>query len=365
MTIRFWDYVDEYQEERAELLETVDHVFQSGRLILGENVEFFEEEFSTYCDTSYGVGVANGTDALFLALKAFDIGPGDEVITVANTAIPTVAAIVSTGAAPRFADVQLGDFLIDPSLIESRITLETRCILPVHLYGQCAQMDAITQIANRHNLIVIEDCAQAHGAEFKGRKAGSMGDAGAFSFYPTKNLGAYGDAGIITCGGQLVADRLRRLRFYGTEGQYDAQEHGYNSRLDELQAAILRRKLNRIKNYIDKRQCLAERYDQALENTSLILPSISPSRNHVYHLYACRHPDRDALIAELSEREINLNINYPTPIYRMPAYQHLGYSDDDLPNTAQVCREVFCLPLYPSLKLEKQDQVIQALLEVC
>ena len=360
-----WSYLDEYEEECEELLQAVDRVFRSGRLILGEEVKLFENEFANFCETSCSIGVATGTDALFLALKALGIGHEDEVITVANTAIPTVSAIVSTGAIPKFADISNDDFLIDASEIESLITTKTRCILPVHLYGQCAQMAEIMRVADQNGLVVVEDCAQAHGATLNDKKAGSMGHAGAFSFYPTKVLGAYGDAGIVTCSDQALAERIRRLRVYGANEQYYALEHGYNSRIDELHAAILRHKLNRIDVYINRRRYLANRYDQALKNTSLILPGILTERTHVYYLYTCRHPDRDALIAELAGRGINLQINYPTPIYRMPAYRHLGFSDNDLPNTARACREVFCLPLYPSLRIEQQDQVIEALLETC
>ena len=365
MTICSWDYLEEYESERAELLQTVDEVFQSGNLVLGTNVSAFEDEFANYCDTAHGIGVANGTDALFLALKAFGIGAGDEVITVANTAIPTVSAIVSAGATPRFVDINLVDFLIDCSRIEELLTPATRCILPVHLYGQCVQMDEILALAERYKLVVIEDCAQAHGATFKTQKAGSMGNAAAFSFYPTKVLGAYGDAGMVVTGSKTVATHLRRLRSYGTAGQYYAKEHGYNSRLDELHAAMLRKKLTRIDDYIKKRRLVAQRYDDLLQDTSLALPLTSNDRDHVYYLYACRHPERDRIISDLAKQGIFLGASYRWPIHLMTGYEFLGYSYGDLPSTEQACRQVLCLPLYPRLSIEKQDIVIQALRQAC
>ena len=250
MRISSWDYLQEYEFEREEILDVVDSVFRSGRLILGNNVAAFETEFATYCGTAYGIGVASGTDAIFLALKALGIGPGDEVITVANTAVPTVSAVVSTGATPRFVDIDLTTYLIDSDKIEKVINTNTRCILPVHLYGQCAEMDKIHRIADAHNLYVVEDCAQAHGATYNIQKAGSFGHASAFSFYPTKVLGTYGDGGIVITNKEQLKGRLNRLRSYGMDDTSSAQEHGYNSRLDEIHAAILRKKLTRLEEFL-------------------------------------------------------------------------------------------------------------------
>jgi len=366
MTIPAWNYLEEYQLERDEILEAIDKVFRSGRLILGKSVADFETEFSAYCQTTYGIGVASGTDALFLALKALEIGPGDEVITVANTAVPTVSAIISTGATPRFVDINLTDLLIDTEAIEKSINRYTRCILPVHLYGQCADMDEIRRIADQYGLFVIEDCAQAHGALYKNRKAGSMSDVGAFSFYPTKILGTYGDGGIVVTEHSEIAARLRRLRFYGMDENCYAEEHGYNSRLDELHAAILRVKLRKLDSYIEKRRTLAQRYHKALAETSLILPKASPNSHHAYCLYVCRHSERDLVTSQLAEQfDINLNVNYRWPIHLMKGYECLGYKNGDLPHAEKACREVFSLPMYPTLGLEQQDTVIHALQQVC
>jgi len=365
MKISVWEYLAEYEFEREELIRAVDDVFRSGRLILDKNVANFEAEFSGFCGVKHGIGVANGTDALFLALKAFGIGSNDEVVTVANTAIPTVSAIVSAGAKPRFVDVEPSTFLISVEKIEKTINKNTRCILPVHLYGQCVHMDEIQRIADQYGLIVIEDCAQAHGARYHSRRAGSMSDAAAFSFYPTKILGTYGDGGMVVTDNTEVAARLRRLRSYGVEKRYCAEEHGYNSRLDELHAAILRKKLPRLNSYIEKRRLLARRYDDYLDETSLILPAVATNSEHAYYLYVCRHPERDRIISELRKQEIFLNTSYRWPIHLMEGYKHLGYKIGDLPNTERICREVFSLPMFPTLSFERQDTVIRALQELC
>jgi aminotransferase EvaB len=237
MPIGVWGYLKEYQEEREDILDAVEHVFTSGRLILGESVRNFEEEFADYCGVRHGVGVDNGTNAITLGLRAIGIQPGDEVITVANTAVPTVSAIVSAGATPRFVDIDPATYLMDGDQLENVVTEKTRCILPVHLFGQCVDMDGVHRVAKAHGLKVLEDCAQAHGAEFKGRKAGSMSDAAAFSFYPTKILGAYGDGGMVLTNSDEVEQKLRRLRFYGMEDIYYAEEHGSNACRDPAHQA--------------------------------------------------------------------------------------------------------------------------------
>jgi len=363
MTISVWNYLKEYELEREEILDAVDAVFRSGRLILGTNVSDFETEFSTYCQSNYGIGVGSGTDALFIGLKSLGIGPGDEVITVANTAVPTISAIISTGATPRFVDIDLSNYLIDPSNIEEAINTKTRCILPVHLYGHCADMDKINQIATKHGLYVLEDCAQAHGGTYKNRLSGSMSDVSAFSFYPTKILGTYGDGGIVVTNNHDIMSRARRLRFYGMESSYYAKEHGYNSRLDEVHAAILRVKLPKLGSYLKSRQLLAHRYNELLNGTSLTLPIVSPNCNHAFYLYVCRHPERDQVIANLESQGINLNVSYRWPIHLMKAYKELGYQQGDLPNTEKACEEVFSLPMYPTLSDREQDLVVTALLK--
>ena len=361
MAIQVWDYRAEYEAERDDILAAVDQVLRSGRLILGGSVRAFEQELAAYCGVSHGVGVNSGTDALMLALRALDLRPRDEVITSSNTAIPTVSAIVTAGATPRFVDIEPDTYLIDVPRLESAITGRTRCIVPVHLFGQCADMDAVQTIAGRRGIQVVEDCAQSTGADYRGRRAGSMSRLSAFSFYPTKILGAYGDGGMVLTSDEALAGRLRRLRVYGTEKTYYAEEHGYNSRLDELHAEILRRKLRRIERYIDRRIALAGRYDEQLQGTGLLLPVTKPGNRHVYHLYVVRHPAREAIIAALAERGITVGIHYPWPIHTMRAYAQFGGGEGSLPETERAAREIFSLPIYPSLTDAEQDQVCDAL----
>ena len=364
VAIQVWDYRAEYDAERDDILAAVDHVLRSGRLILGESVRAFERELATYCGVACGVGVNSGTDALTLALRALDLRPGDEVITTSNTAIPTVSAIVTAGATPRFVDIEPDTYLIDPSRLESAITPGTRAVVPVHLFGQCADMDAVRAVAARRGITVVEDCAQSTGADYRGRRAGSLSSVAAFSFYPTKVLGAYGDAGMVLTSDEALAGRVRRLRVYGTEKIYYAEEHGYNSRLDELQAEILRRKLRRIERYIDRRIALARRYDEQLRDTGLTLPTTRAGNRHVYHLYVVRHPAREAIIGALAERGITVGIHYPWPIHTMPAYAQFGGGEGSLPETERAAREIFSLPLYPSLTDAEQDQVCDALRKI-
>jgi dTDP-3-amino-2,3,6-trideoxy-4-keto-D-glucose/dTDP-3-amino-3,4,6-trideoxy-alpha-D-glucose/dTDP-2,6-dideoxy-D-kanosamine transaminase len=364
MTIPVWDYRAEYEAERDDILAAVDQVMRSGRLILGESVRAFEQEFAAYCGAGHGVGVNSGTDALMLALRALDIRPGDEVITTSNTAIPTVAAIVSAGGTPRFVDIEPDTYLMDVTQLASNVTARTRCILPVHLFGQCVDMDALHAVATRHGIAILEDCAQSAGAEHCGRRAGSMSHVAAFSFYPTKVLGAYGDAGMAVTSDAALAARMRRLRVYGTEGSYYSEEHGYNSRLDELHAEILRRKLRRVDAYIARRRELARRYDDQLGESGLSLPTTTSHNKHVYHLYVVRHPARDTLVTELASRGISTGIHYPWPIHLMRGYAHLGYREGALPSTERAAREIFSLPMYPSLTNEEQDRVCGALREI-
>lgn len=364
MAIQVWDYSAEYEEERPDVLAAVDQVMRSGRLILGESVRSLEQELAAYCGVGYGVGVNSGTDALMLALRALGIQSGDEVITTSNTAIPTVSAIVSANGTPRFVDIELDTYLMDAAQLEAAITPRTRCIIPVHLFGQCADMDAVRAVADRRGIPILEDCAQSTGAEYRGRRAGSMSRAAAFSFYPTKILGAYGDGGMVLTSDDALAARLRRLRAYGTDKIYYAEEHGHNSRLDEIQAEILRRKLRRIDGYIDRRRVLARRYDDQLRDTGLILPMIRPENRHVYHLYVARHPQRDAIIDALAARDIIAGIHYPWPVHTMRGYAHLGYGEGSLPVTEKAAGEIFSLPMYPSLADAEHDRVCGALRDI-
>jgi len=359
--IPVWTYLPEYKKEKKNIYAAMEKVFTSGRLILGKHVKTFEEKFAKYCTAQYGIGVNSGTDAIFIALKTLGIGAGDEVITVPNTAVPTVAAIAATGATPVFVEIDPKTYLADTTKIEEKITKRTKCMVPVHLYGQCCDMDRIAKIAQKHNLYVVEDCAQAHGARWKGKIAGSMSDLAAFSFYPTKILGAYGDAGMIVTNSKTYTKRARMLRMYGMDKEYYSNFLGYNSRLDELQASILLLKLKRLPQYIRKRRAIAERYYQALKSTPLKLPYTNPQSFHAHYLFVCRHEKRDKIIEYARKYNIELNISYKYPVHLMDGFGYLGYRQGDFPLTEKLCDEVFSLPMYPQLTLGEQNKVIATL----
>lgn len=369
--IKVWDYLKEYELLREEILNAVDEVFKNGTLIFGPKLDEFEEKFSTYHDCKFGIGVGNCTDAITIALKAFDIGPGDEVITTSNTAVPTVTAIVNTGASVKFVDINKYS-LIDVNKIENSINKNTKAIIPVHLYGQMCEMDKIMQIASKHNLKVIEDCAQSHGATYKNKKAGSIGDVGCYSFYPTKIFGAYGDGGFITTNNEELFDRMKRIRFLGMEkkkmssghwnGKYYAIEHGTNSRLDEVHAAILLKKFPYLDEWIDRRRQIAARYNDELKNLNIDLPLEHPDNKHAYYIYVVANPERDRIMTSLSKKNIHLNISYPWPIHIMDAYKHFVCSSCNcMPITEQRANEIFSLPMYPTLSDDEQDTVIKEL----
>ena len=359
--INVWGYLKEYEATKEELLKAVTEVFESGTLILGQKGRDFEQAYSDYIGVKYGVGCDNGTNAITLALRALGVSDGDEVITVSNTAIPTVSAIVTAGATPVFVDIDPNTYLMDVTKVEAAITPRTKAILPVHLYGQCVDMDPLLDIAREHRLFVIEDCAQSHGAIYKGRKAGSLGDVSTTSFYPTKILGAYGDGGMINTNDEEIARRLRRLRFYGAEKTYYAMEHGYNSRLDEMQAAILLTKLPKIEQYVSRRREIAAMYQERLAGSGLILPEEASYGRHAYYLYVVRHPNRDEIIRRLHENNIHVNISYPWPIHTMKAYEYLGWKAGDLPETEAAAKEIFSLPMYPSLSDEEVERITEAI----
>lgn len=365
MTTYVWDYLPEYHSEREDILDAVDKVFSSGSLVLADSVRGFEEEFAAYHGADHCVSVDNGTNALKLALQALGVGPGDEVITVSNTAAPTVVAIDGTGATPVFVDVNEDDFLMDVGQVEAAITERTKALLPVHLYGQCVDLDPLKALADRYGLAILEDCAQAHGATRQGKLAGTTGDAAAFSFYPTKVLGAYGDGGAVVTSRPDVEDALRKLRYYGMEKvYYTVQTPAHNSRLDEVQAEILRRKLARLDTYVAGRQEVARRYQEALGDTELLLPKVNEGNTHVYYVYVVRHPERDRIIEALKAYDISLNISYPWPVHTMTGFAHLGYAKGSLPVTEKLAGEIFSLPMYPSLPSGLQDKVITSLREV-
>lgn len=365
MTTRVWDYLPEYETEQKDIMDAVETVFRSGQLVLGESVRSFEAEFAGYHGVKHCVSVDNGTNAIKLALQAMGVGPGDEVITVSNTAAPTVVAIDAIGAVPVFVDVHRENYLMDTDQVEAAITSRTRCLLPVHLYGQCVEMEPLERLAARHDLMIFEDCAQAHGARHRGRVAGSMGRAAGFSFYPTKVLGAYGDGGATLTSDDEIEQNLRRLRYYGMEKTYYVVETpGHNSRLDEVQAEILRRKLRRLDRYIADRRAVAARYADGLGDTELVLPALAEGNDHVYYLYVVRHPRRDDIIEALKAYDIQLNISYPWPVHTMTGFAHLGHGTGSLPVTEELAGEIFSLPMYPSLPGDVQDRVISALREV-
>ncbi|CAM5279977.1 aminotransferase [Streptomyces spiroverticillatus] len=365
MTTRVWGYLDEYAAERKDILDAVDTVFGSGRLVLGDSMLGFEREFADYHGVRHCVSVDNGTNAIKIGLQALGVGRGDEVVTVSNTAAPTVVAIDALGAVPVFVDVHPDTYLMDTAQVEAVLTDRTRCLLPVHLYGQCVDVEPLRELAHIHGLSLLEDCAQAHGATRDGVLAGTTGDAAAFSFYPTKVLGAYGDAGATLFREAEHADRMRRLRYYGMEERYYVVETpGHNARLDEVQAEILRRKLPRLDGYIAARRAIAARYAEGLAGTGLVLPAVAPGNEHVYYVYVVRHPERDAILRALREHGIELNISYPWPVHTMTGFRHLGLRAGALPVTETLAEQIFSLPMYPSLSPATQDRVIGALREV-
>jgi aminotransferase EvaB len=369
MTTRVWNYLPEYEKERVDILDAVETVFESGQLILGQSVRQFEEEFAAYHGGGRCTGVDNGTNAVKLGLQALGVGPGDEVVTVSNTAAPTVVAIDGTGATPVFVDVREDDFLMDTEQVAAAVTKRTKALLPVHLYGQCVDMAPLRRLADQHGLAILEDCAQAHGARHHGQLAGTMGDAAAFSFYPTKVLGGYGDGGAVLTRNDDVDRDLRRLRYYGMEDvYYVVRTPGHNSRLDEVQAEILRRKLRRLNEYVAGRNAVAERYADGLSDLTgaggLTLPATAPGNDHVYYVYVVRHPRRDDIIERLKEHDIFLNVSYPWPVHTMTGFQHLGYRTGSLPVTERLAAEIFSLPMYPSLPVDEQDRVMRALHDV-
>ena len=356
---------------REEIDAAVDRVLTSGWYILGREVVSFENEFAAYLagrggDAVTCVGVASGTDALQLALLACEVGPGDEVITVAHTAVATAMAVTLTGATPVFVDIDPSTYTMDSGALEGAITSRTKAVIPVHLYGHAADMDRILEIARRHDLRVIEDCAQAHGARYRGRVVGSLGDVGCFSFYPTKNLGALGDGGAVESRDPALAEKVRLLREYGwtPAARYVSQSPGMNSRLDELQAAILRVKLRHLDVWTEQRRQVASWYAE-LAPKGVTLPVEAYGSEHVYHLFVVRVPDRDAVRAKLADRGIGTGIHYPVPIHLQPAYstahEAISGAVQTLPHTEAAAREILSLPMYPLLTRWQVNAVTAAL----
>ncbi|MEA3015128.1 MAG: hypothetical protein QOD42_3673 [Sphingomonadales bacterium] len=347
-------------EAGEALREAADRVIDSGWFILGKEVEAFETDYAAYCGTGRCVGVGNGLDALALTLRAFGIGEGDEVIVPSNTYIATWLAVSQTGATPVPVEPDIATYNIDPERIEAAITARTRCILPVHLYGQPADMAPILDIARRRGLKLLEDAAQAHGALYQGQRLGGHGDAVAWSFYPGKNLGALGDAGAVTTDDAALADRLAALRNYGSRVKYQNEVKGWNSRLDEIQAAFLRVKLARLDADNDRRRQIAARYLDAMAGADLVLPHVPNWAEPVWHLFVVRHADRDGLAARLKERGVATLIHYPVPPHLQPAYAELGLGPGAFPLSERIHGEILSLPIGPTMSEADVEQVIEA-----
>ena len=344
MSVPFLDLRRQVSAQRAELDAAIDRVLGSGRFVLTEEVERFEAVFAAWCGVGHAVGVASGTDAITIALLAVGVGPGDEVVTAPNTCVPTIVGIERAGAIPVLADVDPVTYTLDPEKVEAALSPRSRAILPVHLYGQTADLGALRELADARGLVLVEDCAQAHGATWQGRRAGSVGQAGAFSFYPTKNLGALGDGGAVTTDDPDVAARARLLRNYGERERFEHVLRGLNSRLDALQAAILAARLPSLDAAVERRRRLAAVYDDALAGTALVTPQVTDGREHAYHLYVVRSENRDGLRSRLEERGIGTAVHYPTPVHRQPAYRDLD-RPGGFPVAEALCEQIVSLPL--------------------
>lgn len=361
--IPFLDLGAAYRELKTEIDASIHRVLDSGWYILGPEVDAFETDWAAYCEADHAVGLANGLDALILALRALDIGPGDEVIVPSNTYIATWLAVTAVGARPVPVEPNPATHNIDPARLAAAITPATRAMLPVHLYGQPADLDPILALACQHGLSVIEDAAQAHGARYKGRRIGAHGDVVCWSFYPGKNLGALGDAGAITTNRADLADRIRVLRNYGSRVKYVNEVQGVNSRLDPIQAAVLRAKLPHLEAWTDGRRAIAAAYAEGLKECGLILPHVPDWADPVWHLYVVRSPDRDGLQKRLAEAGVGTLIHYPIPPHMQAAYADLGLAPDALPLARDLAREVLSLPMGPQLAMADAERVIAAVLD--
>jgi dTDP-4-amino-4,6-dideoxygalactose transaminase len=358
--IPFLDLKAQYRSIKDEIDGAVLGVLDSAAFVLGPEVARFEEQFARYHTAAHAVAVNTGTSAVHLALLAAGVGPGDEVITTPFTFVATVAAIRYSGAKPVFVDVDPVSMTLDPGAIESVITSRTKVIMPVHLYGQPADMDLIAAIAERHGLKVIEDACQAHGAEYRGRRVGSIGDLAAFSFYPGKNLGAFGEGGAVTTGNERSAHTIRMMRDWGQERRYHHVIQGFNYRMEALQGAILNVKLRYLDRWTEARRERAAKYTELLDGSGVETPKEMPYARHVYHIYAIRSGDRDGLQQSLQQRGIQSGLHYPIPVHLQPAHRDLGYRDGQFPHAEAAAREVLSLPLYPEMPMEFVEQVAAA-----
>ena len=361
MNIPLVDLHKQYAPLKEEILSGIEHVLDGMQLFLGENVQELEKEFAQFCGAAHGIGVSDGTTALHLILRAMGIGQGDEVITVSHTFIATAEAILLAGATPVFVDIDPTTYLMDISQVEPMITPNTKAILPVHLYGQTVDMDPLLAIAKRHGLKVIEDACQAHGAEYKDRRAGSLGDASGFSFYYSKNLGAYGEGGFITTNDAELAAQIRKIRDHGSAARYHHDLIGLNGRLDEIQAVVLRAKLPYLVTWNEQRRKHAKRYTDLLSGLVIRTPVERAENCHVYHLYVIQTPKRDDLQAWLKSQGISTGIHYPIPIHLQKAMSFLGYKQGDLPITERAASQVLSLPIYAELNDDEMEIVAEAI----
>ncbi len=366
MKVPLLDLVAQHKTIRDEMMEAVTRVFDSQQFVMGAGVEEFEHAVAEYLGVKHAIGCASGSDALLLALIALGVGEGDEVITTAFTFFATTSAITRLGAHPVYVDIAYDDFNLNVELLARAVTPRTRAILPVHLYGQCARMDAILEVAVKHNIPVVEDAAQAIGAEFKGRRAGTMGAAGCFSFFPSKNLGAAGDGGLMTTDDDELAAQLRILRVHGMEPKYHHQVVGINSRLDALQAAVLKVKLKYLDQWNEARRANAARYEELFAEAGLeeiVTPKAHAECRHIFHQYTIRCSQRDELKAYLQGEGVGTEVYYPVPLHLQGCFAFLGHGEGDLPETERAARECLSLPIYPELAEEAQEYVVEKIAE--
>lgn len=366
MNVPFIDFSPQYELIKDQVDQGLKKVFEKGDFILGQAEKDFEAKFASYCDTKYAVGVNSGTDALYLALGALDITVGDEVIIPTFTFIATALCISYTGAKPVFVDIEEETYNIDPQKLEAIITERTKAIIPVHLYGQPANMDEITAIARKHNIAIVEDACQAHGATYKGKRTGSLGDIGCFSFYPTKGLGAFGDGGIVVTDNEAHSRKVQMLRDYGREGRYEHKIKGYNSRLDTVQAVILLAKLGHLDEWNQMRAENAAHYCDLLKGVDgVTIPTIRENRTHVFQTFAVRVPNRDKVVEDIKAKGVGALIHYPIPIHLQEAYADLGYKKGDFPISEKVAGEILSLPMFPHITKDQIEYASGSLKELC
>jgi dTDP-4-amino-4,6-dideoxygalactose transaminase len=366
MNVPLLDLRAQFQTIRGEVMAAVERVFESQHFILGPEVEAFEKDAAEYCQIKHAIGCGSGSDALLLALTALGVGPGDEVVTASFSFFATAGSIARLGARPVFVDISPDDFNVDPNLIERAITPRAKAVLPVHLFGQCVEMDAIREVADRHNLPVVEDAAQAIGAGYRERRAGAMGAVGCFSFFPSKNLGGAGEGGLMTTDDDALAEKLRLLRVHGMQPKYYHKVVGVNSRLDALQAAVLGVKLKYLDRWSDARHRNAEHYDKLFAEAGVeevTTPAVRPNRRHIFNQYTIRCSRRDELMDFLKRRGVGSEIYYPAPLHLQECFAHLGYKPGDLPATERASRECLSLPIYPELTEEMRQYVVEKIAE--